>query len=282
MFVDNAKIWLHPPCPMIFQLIRSIGKATPLQVGLRRPFSLISCTKSSSLSACKCGNCTRMISGRGHGRRCGCPRCYSGDAKQSQDNSTEASKEANKEIQERDTKIAQLQDSYLRCLADMENLRQRTKKEVESASSFAIQKFCKDIVSVADVLELAVGSVKNDPRTSKLLKGQEEAVEEADTPSDAVDTAMQMSKEELAHRLKDLSVGLSLTLAELVKVFALHGVTAIDPLHQKFDPNFHMALYEVNNPELDIGTVVAVQKKGYLLNHRVIRPANVGVSKKDN
>lgn len=216
----------------------------------------------------------------GHGRSCGCGRCYSTgneDAKQPQETAAN-----NNNAQESDTKISQLQDSYLRCLADMENLRQRTKKEVESASSFAIQKFCKDIVSVADVLELAVGSVKNDPRTAHLLKGQEEAVEEADTPSDAVDTAMQLSKEELAHRLKDLSVGLSMTLAELIKVFSRHGVTSIDPLHQKFDPNFHMAMYEVANPELDIGTVVAVQKKGYLLNHRVIRPASVGVSKKDN
>lgn len=218
-----------------------------------------------------------MRTGAGHGRRCGCSRCYS-----STGNDDGAATSDTKPVQESDSKIAQLQDSYLRCLADMENLRQRTKKEVDSASSFAIQKFCKDIVSVADVLELAVGTVKNDPRTARLLKGQEEAVEEADTPSDAVDTAMQLSKEELAHRLKDLSVGLSMTLAELINVFSRHGVTSIDPLHQKFDPNFHMAMYEVNNPELDIGTVVAVQKKGYLLNHRVIRPASVGVSKKDN
>lgn len=218
-----------------------------------------------------------MRTGAGHGRRCGCSRCYS-----STGNEDGAATSDTKPVQESDSKIAQLQDSYLRCLADMENLRQRTKKEVDSASSFAIQKFCKDIVSVADVLELAVGTVKNDPRTARLLKGQEEAVEEADTPSDAVDTAMQLSKEELAQRLKDLSVGLSMTLAELINVFSRHGVTSIDPLHQKFDPNFHMAMYEVNNPELDIGTVVAVQKKGYLLNHRVIRPASVGVSKKDN
>lgn len=217
----------------------------------------------------------------GHVRNCRCVRCYTTEETKEAQPEKEAAK---KEIDERDTKIAQLQDSYLRCLADMENLRQRTKKEVDSASSFAIQKFCKDIVGVADVLELALGSVKNDPRTAKLLKGAEEVIEEADTPSDAseLEAAMQLSKEELAQRLKDLSVGLSMTLSELIKVFARHGVSAIDPLHQKFDPNFHMALYEVNNPDLDVGTVVAVQKKGYLLNHRVIRPANVGVSKKDN
>ena len=224
----------------------------------------------------------------GHGLRCRCIRCYSAGINENEkekeaSSSTTENVSGNKEIEERENKINQLQDSYLRCLADMENLRQRTKKEVESASSFAIQKFCKDIVNVADVLELALGSVKNDPRTAKLLKGEEKEVGEDDTPSDAseLESTMQMSKEELAHRLKDLSVGLSMTLSEMIKVFARHGVTAIDPLHQKFDPNFHLALYEVNNPDLEAGTVVAVQKKGYLLNHRVIRPANVGVSKKE-
>ena len=263
----------------MFQLSRLVGKISPFQA-VRRNLSVLSCSKTSPSSICKCGNCMKSS---GHGRSCRCIRCYSTNPT----NDANPEKEAvsnNKEIEERDAKINQLQDSYLRCLADMENLRQRTKKEVEAASSFAIQKFCKDIVSVADVLELALGSVKNDPRTAKLLKGTEEVVEEVDTPSDAseIESAMQMSKEELAHRLKDISVGLSMTLSELVKVFARHGVTAIDPLHQKFDPNFHMALYEVNNPDLDAGTVLAVQKKGYLLNHRVIRPANVGVSKKDN
>lgn len=255
---------------MIFQLSRITGK-----IAFRRNLSGFNAVKIGHPAICRCGNCMKSI---GHGHSCRCVRCYS-----TNESTPEQSEKVNPVASdERDTKIAQLQDSYLRCLADMENLRQRTKKEVESASSFAIQKFCKDIVSVADVLELALGSVKNDPRTAKLLHGHAEAVEEVDTPSDAVDSAMQMSKEELAHRLKDLSVGLSMTLSELVKVFARHGVTSIDPLHQKFDPNFHMALYEVNNPELDVGTVVAVQKKGYLLNHRVIRPASVGVSKKDN
>lgn len=247
----------------------------------RRNFSLNSFTKPSIIKAnnhssiCKCAGCAKR-----HGNSCGCVRCYSStnDSKPEESGSPSTSASS---VDERDSKLAQLQDSYLRCLADMENLRQRTKKEVESASAFAIQKFCKDIVGVADVLELAIGSVKNDPRTAKLLEGRQEAVEEADTPSDSIDSALQMSREELAHRLKDLSVGLSMTLAELIKTFARHGVTSIDPLHQKFDPNFHMALYEVANPELDPGTVVAVQKKGYLLNHRVIRPASVGVSKKE-
>lgn len=187
-------------------------------------------------------------------------------------------------VNEDAAKLAQLQDSYLRCLADMENLRQRTKKEVESASQFAIQKFCKDVIGVADVLELALGSVKGDERVKALLGGSKDSIEESDTPNDseeaAIKAAMSLSKEELVRRLKDLSVGLAMTLSELVKVFSKHGLIAVDPIHQKFDPNYHMALYEVPNPELEAGTVVAVQKKGYLLNHRVIRPASVGVSKK--
>lgn len=183
---------------------------------------------------------------------------------------------------ETDAKIAQLQDSYLRCLADMENLRTRTRKEVESASAFAIQKFCKDVVGVADVLELALGSVKGDARTAGLLRGREEAAEEADTPNDeaSLEGALSLSKEELVHRLKDLSVGLAMTLSELLNVFSKHGLMAVDPIHQKFDPNYHMALYEVPSAEHEAGIVLAVQKKGYLLNHRVIRPASVGVSKK--
>lgn len=183
-----------------------------------------------------------------------------------------------------EAKLAELKESYLRSLADMENLRARTRREVEAASSFAIQKFCKDVIGVADVLELALGSVRGDPRTAALLEGKQTATsgEPDDAPNDAPlpEQVLALSKAELAHRLKDLSVGLSMTLAELVKVFSRHGLTAIDPIHQKFDPNYHLALYEIPSEEHEAGVVLAVQKKGYLLHHRVIRPAAVGVSRK--
>jgi molecular chaperone GrpE len=218
-------------------------------------------------------------------RRFSCPkriRSFSSDT--STEGMKESSDTATRSADTAEAKIAQLQDSYLRCLADMENLRTRTRKEVESASSFAIQKFCKDVVGVADVLELALGSVRGDPKTAALLAGKEAATGEADTPDDsstaALNAAMSLSKEDLVHRLKDLSIGLSMTLSELVSVFLKHGLTPVDPIHQKFDPNFHMALFEVPSAEHEAGTVLSVQKKGYLLNHRVIRPAAVGVSKK--
>lgn len=188
-------------------------------------------------------------------------------------------------------KLSQLQDSYLRCLADMENLRQRTRREVDSASVFAIQKFCKDVIGVADVLELALGSMKGDARTAALLRGDVEGESEAENAAELQEStgkadsslpsqATDLNAVELEHRLRDLAMGLSLTLSELLKVFAKHGVVPIDPLHQRFDPNVHMALYEIPRKDLAAGIVVSVQKKGYLLNERVIRPASVGVSKK--
>lgn len=148
-------------------------------------------------------------------------------------------------------------------LADMENLRQRTKRDISVAEQFSIQKFSKDIVSVADVLEMALASV------NPSSKG---AVSDAQsTPSPGADAGK---------KLTDLLEGLSMTLEELHKVFAKHGVTIIDPLHQKFDPKIHNALYEIPTGEVDPGVVVAVQKKGYMLHQRIIRPAEVGVSRK--
>jgi molecular chaperone GrpE len=131
----------------------------------------------------------------------------------------------------------------------MENLRQRTKKEVEGASQFAIQRFCKDIVTVADLLEMALKSAKESASTN--------------TTGGA----------------GSLMAGLQMTLEELSKTFAKHGVTPIDPLHQKFDPSLHNALYEVPDASVAPGTIVMVQKKGYLLHHRVIRPADVGIAR---
>lgn len=149
-------------------------------------------------------------------------------------------------------------------LADMENLRQRTKRDIEAAHQFSIQKFSKDIISVADVLEMALKSVQ--PSKSENEEGS------LSTPKvESGDTGKQ---------LNDLLEGLSMTLVELHKAFAKHGLTVIDPMHQKFDPNSHNALFEVPRADVDPGIVVNVQKKGYMLHQRVIRPADVGVSRK--
>lgn len=149
----------------------------------------------------------------------------------------------------------------------MENLRQRTKREVENASLFAIQRFSKEIVTVADVLEMALASVKHPNQPAK-------------TGGEGDADAMPVPTPSAANQLRDLIDGLNMTLVELHKVFSRYGITVIDPLHQKFDPNVHNALFEVPVAEVEPGTIVDVQKKGFLLHSRVLRPADVGVARK--
>lgn len=159
--------------------------------------------------------------------------------------------ELSKKYEEKDTRIKELQDAYLQMVADMENLRNRTKKEVENSSLFAVQKFSKDLLTVADTLEMAIHSVPADQ-----LKHPEN------------------------HSLRDLHEGVTLTLTELMKCFKRHGIEHSDPHLEKFDPNLHSAILEIPSHEHEPGTIVLVQKKGYTLNGRIIRPPNVGVAKK--
>ena len=120
---------------------------------------------------------------------------------------------------------------------------------VEDAKKFGIQAFSKDIVEVADILEKAMESIP----------------------------ATELGKDTNPH-LASLFAGLSMTKDELHKVFSKNGVERIDPLGEKFDPNLHEALFEV--PGEEPGTVGIVSQVGYLLNGRTIRPAMVGVVKK--
>jgi len=145
---------------------------------------------------------------------------------------------------------ADLLDKYRRSLADFENLRNRMNKQVSDAKVFGIQAFCKDLLDVADVMDKAVESV----------------------PEEALKTE--------THYLKDMHTGLKLTQAQLLKVFERHGLVQENPLGQKFDPNKHDAMFQVPDPSVDANTVVNVQKIGYILQGRTIRPAGVGVSMK--
>ena len=133
-------------------------------------------------------------------------------------------------------------DKYRRSIAESDNMRKRLTKQIEEAKIFGIQGFGKDLLEVADVLDKAVG-----------MKDQS-----AD----------------------DLHQGLQMTQAQLNQVFKRHGMEPINPLDEKFDPNKHEALFQVPMPDKDVNTVVDVQKVGYSLRGRTIRPALVGVSKK--
>lgn len=131
----------------------------------------------------------------------------------------------------------------------MENLRQRTAKEVTNIKDYAIQKFAKELLDTADILSMAIKNVPADQIT------------EASTNT----------------HLKSLHTGVSMTRDELLKTFKRYGVEPFDPINQKFDPNLHQANFQVPMPGKEPGTVFDVQKIGYMIKGRVLRPAQVGV-----
>lgn len=142
-----------------------------------------------------------------------------------------------------------LKDKLLRTLADMENLRRRTEREVADARSYAVANFARDMLNVADNVGRAIGSVPAEARES----------------ADGV--------------FKGLIEGIDLTERDLLKTLERHGVRKLDPQGQKFDPNLHQAMFEVPNPDVPSGTVVQVVQSGYVIGERVLRPALVGVAK---
>lgn len=144
---------------------------------------------------------------------------------------------------------ADLKDKLLRTLADMENLRRRTQREVADARSYAVTAFARDMLTVADNIHRALDSV----------------------PEEA--------KADMNEALRALIEGIELTERDLQKTLERHGVKKLSPQGEKFDPNLHQAMFEVPNPELPNGSVVQVMQEGYVIGERVLRPAMVGVSK---
>ncbi len=144
---------------------------------------------------------------------------------------------------------ADLKDRILRTMAEMENLRRRTEKEVKDTRSYAVSGFARDMLTVSDNLGRALQALPEEERKN----------------ADA--------------GLSALIEGVEMTERELIKTLEKHGVTRLDPAGQKFDPNFHQAMFEVPNPEVPNGTVVQVVQAGYSIGDRVLRPALVGVAK---
>ena len=144
---------------------------------------------------------------------------------------------------------ADLKDRLLRTLAEMENLRRRTDREVADARTYGVTNFARDILAVADSMERALKALDDEIR-------------------DKADTGV-----------RALLDGVELTERELIKVMEKHGVKKIEPQGQKFDPNLHQAMYEIPDPNVPAGTVVQIMQPGYTIGDRVLRPALVGVSK---
>jgi molecular chaperone GrpE len=145
--------------------------------------------------------------------------------------------------------VAEARDKMLRTLAEMENLRQRTRREVADAKIYGITGFARDVLDIADNLQRALDAVPPEARA-------------------AADPG-----------LKALIEGVELTERSLLNALEKNGVKKFDPAGQKFDPNFQQAMYEVPDPSVPSGTVVQVVQAGFTIGERVLRPALVGVSK---
>ena len=148
-----------------------------------------------------------------------------------------------------DRELADTKDRLLRTLAEMENMRKRTEREVADSRVYGITAFARDILTVADNMHRAMKALDDELRTK------------ADSG------------------VKALLDGVELTERELMNALEKHGVKRIEPLGQKFDPNRHQAMYEVEDASVPSGTIVQVVQAGYLLGDRVLRPALVAIAK---
>ena len=147
------------------------------------------------------------------------------------------------------TENAELRDRVLRTIAEMENLRKRTERDVNDTRSYAISGFARDMLSATDALSRA------------LVMLPPEARENGDATT------------------KSLIEGIELAEREMQRLLAKHGVTPIEAEGQKFDPHKHQAMFEVPDPNTPEGTVVQVVQAGFAIGDRVLRPAMVGVAK---
>lgn len=150
-------------------------------------------------------------------------------------------------VLELEAELAEQKDRLLRALAETENVRRRAQREREDASKYAVAGFAKDLLSVADNLRRAL-----------------ESLPESEVRDD---------------RTRSLLAGVAATERELLSIFERHGIRRIDPKGERFDHNFHQAIFEAERPDQPTGTVVEVLQPGYVLYDRLLRPAMVGVAK---
>ena len=144
--------------------------------------------------------------------------------------------------------VSELKDQLLRSVAELDNYRKRAEREKEQLRKFGIANFAKDLLSAADNLRRAVESGPSD------LEGADASV-------------------------KNLIVGVEMTEKELLNALEKNGVRKIEPAGEKFDYNFHQAMFEVETDKEEPGVVMQVLQPGYAIEDRVLRAAMVGVSK---
>jgi molecular chaperone GrpE len=148
-----------------------------------------------------------------------------------------------------DREHAEMKDRLLRTLAEMENLRKRTEREVTDARLYGVASFARDVLGVADNMRRALDAVPQEARANAQAG------------------------------MKVLVDGIELTERELLKALEKNGVRQFTPQGEKFDPNVHQAMFEVPDPSVPAGSIVQVMQPGYMIGDRVLRPALVAVAK---
>ena len=142
----------------------------------------------------------------------------------------------------------ELRDQLLRTLADNENLRRRTERELAAAKKYGAMGFARDLMASVDNLDKAIDLIPE-------------------------------NKDELGETVKNILIGVEMTGREIASVLERHNISKISPDGEKFDYNLHQAMFEVPSDEVEPGFVMQVVQSGYQLHDRLLRPAMVGVSK---
>lgn len=155
-------------------------------------------------------------------------------------------------VEKLESELKEMKDQLLRSLAEQENIRRIAKRDVENARNFAVSSFAKSLLDTSDNLSRAMEAVPEEYRT--------------DTENHPV--------------LATLYEGIQMTDDGLTKAFAKNGLKKFGAPGDKFDPNMHEALFEYPDENMEAGSVGQVMKVGFSLNDRVIRPSEVGVTKK--
>jgi molecular chaperone GrpE len=151
-------------------------------------------------------------------------------------------------LAELEAEVAKLKNDVLYAKADTENTRRRLEQQAEDRSKYAISNFAKDVLGVADNLRRAL---------------------------DAVPAGVRESDESV----NSLTTGVEMTERELLSTLERYGIKPIPAQGEKFDPNLHQAMMEMEDPNHPEGTVVLVMQAGYTIADRLLRPALVGVAK---
>src|SRR5210317_1954533 len=167
-----------------------------------------------------------------------------------QDQETEKVENSEDIIEKLNEEISSLKDQRLRAIAELENFRRRAEKDQSDALKYGISNFAKEIINIRDNIERAQSSISDEAKNNEAIKSVIE--------------------------------GIDLIAQSVVSTFEKIGIKKIKSLNEKFDHNLHQAMMEIENEELEPGTIVQELIPGYTLHDRLLRPAMVGVSKKSN